>query len=168
MPRKERRGEVKNKWTDAQLEMALAAVRSGEMKAHAAALKHGIPSSTFYDHLHGRSKKRYGGPPTVLSHEEEGEITVTCQVLQEFGFPLTKGIVGTIVADYLHACKRDNPFRNSTPQEDWWHGFMRRWPTLSERKPEHLQKCRAEGASSKVHLYMHTHKQNYRIKTTGH
>ena len=156
MPRKEKRGEVKNKWTDVQLQMALAAVRKEEMKAHAAALKYGIPSSTFYDHLQGRSKKRYGGPPTVLSHEEEGEIVAACQILQEFGFPLTRGIVGTIVADYLRECKRSNPFKNSTPQEDWWHGFLRRWPTLSEGKPQHLQKCRAEGASFKVNLYADT------------
>lgn len=158
MPRKEKRGEVKNKWTDEQLAIALGAVRGGTMKAHAAAVKYGIPSSTLYDHLHGRSKKRYGGPPTVLSHEEEQEIAMACQVLQEFGFPLTKGVMGTIVSDYLQANKRENPFQKDIPHEDWWRGFMRRWPTLTERKPEHLQRCRAEGASSQVYLHKHRHK----------
>lgn len=140
----------KNKWSDKQLELALEAVNKGELKPHRAALKYGIPSSTLYDHLKGKSQKRYGGRPTVLSVQEEKEIVTICEVLQQFGFPLTKDIVGIIVRDYLKDCERPNPFKDSIPQYDWWRGFFRRWPELSERKPEHLPRVRAQGAKPEV------------------
>ena len=33
---------------------------------------------------------------------------------------------------------------------DWWALFLKRWPQLSERKPEHLSKKRAEGVTQAV------------------
>lgn len=145
-----KRNGKRNKWTGKQLELALEAVKKGEMKPHRAALKFGVPSSTLYDHLKGRSQKRYGGRPTVLSTQEEKEIVVSCEVLQQFGFPLTKDMVGIIVRDFLKANNRKNPFKDSMPQYDWWRGFLKRWPRLRERKPEHLPKCRAVGATPEV------------------
>ena len=87
----------------------MEAVKAGELKPHAAAVKFGIPSSTLYDHLIGRSKKRYGGHPTVLTAAEEREIATACQVLQQFGFHLTTDTVEAIVQDYVTACGRETP-----------------------------------------------------------
>ena len=150
MPRHYRRSNKKNNWSDRQLESALEAVKKGELNPHRAAMKYGVPSSTLYDHLKGKSKKRYGGPSTVLSPSEEKEIVRSCEILQGLGFPLTRDMVGLIIRDYLRNCDRPNPFKDSIPQQDWWSGFFRRWPILSERKPEHLPKCRAIGAQPKV------------------
>ena len=147
MPRKINR---KNKWSDEQLKAAVEAVNRGDLKPHGAAVKFGVPSSTLYDHLKGKSQKRYGGQPTVLSNTEEKEIVRICEILQEYGFPLTKDIVGGIIRDYLRDCERPNPFRDSVPQYDWWCGFFKWWPELRERKLEHLTKCRAQGARPEV------------------
>ena len=152
MPRRYKRKECKNKWTDEQLQAALKEVEEGKSKANAAAVKFGIPSSTLYDHLKGKSQKRYGGCPTVLTHAEEKEIMEACQVLQEFGFPLTTDTVGAIVRDYLKANGRKTPFKDATPGYDWWCGFLKRWPRLTQRKPEHLPTCRAQGARHEVRL----------------
>ena len=103
MPRKYTRGDRKNKWTDKQLELALDAVKKGEMNTHRAALKFGIPSSTLHDHVKGKSRKRFGGPPMVLTFSEEKEIVRVCETLQEFGFPLTKDIVSMI--SYVTTCE---------------------------------------------------------------
>ena len=143
MPRGYKRGDKKNKWTTEQLEAAVAAVKSGQLKPYRAALQFGVPSSTLHDHLTGKSKKRYGGRPTVLSSSEEKEIVRICETLQQVGFPLTRDIVGAIIRDYLTDCGRPNPFRDSIPQNDW------RWPIITERKQEHLPKCRAKCAGSK-------------------
>ena len=43
----------------------------------------------------GKSNKRYGGRPTVLSQQEE-EIVITCQVLQEMGFGMTREMVANV------------------------------------------------------------------------
>ena len=61
----------KNLWSDEQLHAAMEAVSSGELKAHTAAKQCGIPSSTLHDHIKGKSTKRYGCAPTVLTAEEK-------------------------------------------------------------------------------------------------
>ena len=69
---------------------------------------------------------------------EEEEIVITCQFLQELGYGLTCDIVTRVVHAYLQDQKRVSPFRDGVPGADWWEGFLGRWPTLSERKPQHL------------------------------
>ena len=68
---------------------------------------------------------------------------ITCQVMQEIGFGITREMVGNVVMDYLKDKGRQNPFANDRPGNDWWLGFMRRWPKLVERKPQHLPANRA-------------------------
>ena len=63
-----------------------------------------------------------------------------------------KGHCPSIVMENLHNIGRPNPFQQDRPGKDWWLGFMRRWPCLTERKPQHLPANRAtaltEGAVS--------------------
>ena len=63
--------------------------------------------------------------------------------MQEIGFGITREMVGNVVMDYLKDKGRQNPFANDRPGNDWWLGFMRRWPKLVERKPQHLPANRA-------------------------
>ena len=48
--------------------------------------------------LIGVSSKRYGGGSTVLTSEER-ESVMTCEILAEMGFPLTKAYVEVVVRD---------------------------------------------------------------------
>ena len=41
------------------------------------------------------------GRPTVLTEAEEREIAITCQVLQELGYGLTREIVARVVHAFL-------------------------------------------------------------------
>ena len=99
----------------------------------------------------GKSNKRYDGRPSVLSQQEE-EIVITCQVLQEMGFGMTREMVANVIMEYIRDKGLQRPFAHGKPGGDWWLGFMRRWPKLSERKPQHLAASRAlsltEGAVS--------------------
>jgi hypothetical protein len=92
----------------------------------------------------GKSSKLKGGPATILTKEEEQEIVTTCQALQEIRCGLTKPMVTQVVADYIYKTSRPNNFHNGQPGPDWWDGFLKRWPQLRKRKPEHLSKKRAE------------------------
>lgn len=152
MPRRYKRSLLKNRWSDQQLLAAKTAVTSKRMSRRAAAKEFGIPLTTLCDHLRGKSTKRYGGGPTILTKSEEHEIVVACQTLQQFGFPMTRDIVGKIVSDYLKTTARPHRFRYGTPGPDWWRGFLRRWPTLTQRKPEHLPRNRAQGTRPEVRL----------------
>ena len=72
---------------------------------------------------------------------------VTCQVLQELGFGLTRDTVTKVISDFLKVSGRESPFRGGLPGPDWWEGFMKQWPKLSERKPQHLSSARAACAN---------------------
>ena len=60
------------------------------------------------------------GRPTVLTYAEEKEIVVTCQVLQELGYGLTREIVAGVVCTFLKNQKRQSPFKDGVPGQDWW------------------------------------------------
>ena len=90
MPRVYKKKGSKNKWTDTHLHEALGKIRAGELSLRATAVTYKIPKGTLSDHVRGTSSKHYGGGPTVLTVDEEREIVITCQVLAEMGFPLTK------------------------------------------------------------------------------
>ena len=95
----------------------------------------------------GKSGKVGAGRPTVLTPAEEKEIVVTCQVLQELGYGLTREIVTDVIHHFLKDQGRLSPFKDSSPGPDWWQAFMGRWPSLSERKPQHLSAKRASAAN---------------------
>ena len=124
-------------------------VCAGRAGVKAAARKYGIPRSSLHDHLSGKSTKRHRGPTTVLTPAIE-EIATTCIVLQEFGFPLSKELVGVIIRELLNDNGHENPFTYGTPGRDWWQHFLCRWPILSQRKPQHLPKTRVLGATPAV------------------
>ena len=75
---------------------------------------------------------------------------VTCQVLQELGYGLTRAMVGDVISNYLTDLKRPSPFKDGISGKDWWKHFLKRWPGLSERKPQHLSKMRADAANPKA------------------
>ena len=59
---------------------------------------------------------------------------------------MTRELVAGVVMDFLQKVSRPHPFKEK-PGYDWWAGFLKRWPQLVERKPQHLSKKRAEGAN---------------------
>ena len=129
---------------------ALNDIKTGKLNVHAASKAYGIPKSTLYDHVRGKYQKRNAGHPTVLSAAEEKEIAYTCEILQTMAFPLSRDIVSMVVQRYLAQVKRTNPFTNGIPGEAWWKGFLRRWPCLTERRPQYLPRNRAEAANPQV------------------
>ena len=77
---------------------------------------------------------------------KEQEIVATCQAMQELGFGFTRAMVAEVATDYLVSTSRPN--HGGVPGKDW-SLFLKRWPQLCVRKPEHLSKKRAEGVTQK-------------------
>lgn len=154
MPRTYIKKGRKNQWSDDQLQAAMGAVQSKELRAAAAAHKYGIPPSTLRDHFSGKSSRRYGGPGTILTTAEEKEIERVCQTMQELGFPLTKEFVSMALQDYLVDTGRADKFKQGMPGYDWWSGFFKRHAHLVEQKPQHLQQDRARAARPAVKIFL--------------
>ena len=66
------------------------------------------------------------------------------------GYGLTKDLVEVVIYDYLRDNDIPNPFTGGVPGRDWWQRFLKRWPCLSERKPQHLSKKRAQAGNGDI------------------
>lgn len=66
------------------------------------------------------------------------------------GIGITRELVEVVLFDYIKDNDIPNPFKGGVPGKDWWQAFMRRWPMLSERKPQHLSLKRAEAGSKEI------------------
>ena len=129
-------------YTAKDLSNALAEIKEGS-SIRLVASKFGIPPTTLHDHISGKSSKVGAGGVTVLTRSEEREIALTCMTLADIGYGLTREVVGAVVHDYLHENSIPNPFTDGVPGKDWWRKFLKRWPCISERKPQHLTTKRA-------------------------
>ena len=77
------------------------------------------------------------GGPTALALKDEQEIVLTCQVLAEMGFGLTRQVVERVVRDYIQENGITTPFPDSVPGTDWWHCFKKQWPCLTDAGAVH-------------------------------
>lgn len=83
------------------------------------------------------------GRPLVLDRNTEDQIAQCLIGRARIGFPCGKSELLDLVQAYIEANNFSTPFTNSRPGDDWYRAFMHRNPTLSLKKPEQLQKCRA-------------------------
>ena len=86
----------------------------------------------------------------IEAHSVQRGGTRDCLDLQELGFGLTKDVVAPVVGQYLTDTMIPNHFQQGIPCESWWQGFMKRWPMLSQRKPEHLTTKRTQSLTHDV------------------
>ena len=142
---------AKKSYSEDDLKRVIADVQAGEaLSMRAAAHKYGVPPSTLHDHLKSKSMKAGAGGPTVLTAAEEREVALTCLALADMGFGLTRELVGVVLSDYLQDHSIPNPFTGGVPGKDWWRCFLKCWPSLAERKPQHLSKSRAEAGDTGI------------------
>ena len=129
---------------------AKKAVEAKQLSLRVAEERFSIPKSTIHDHVAGKCSKSGAGRPTVLTADEETSIVRSCQELAQSGFGVDRMMVNRVVRDYLQQQGRENPFKDGVPGKKWWQGFLKRWPTLSERKPQHFPTNRAQASTPDV------------------
>lgn len=74
---------------------AVAGVQAGA-SLQGTAVKFGIPRSTLHNHVTSHRKQVGKGGPTVITHDEEREVVLTCMTLADMGFGLTKAVVEVV------------------------------------------------------------------------
>ena len=103
--------------------------KGASVSVRSIARKYGVPPSILHDHVQKKAKRIGAGQPTILTSAEEQEVQISCQVLQEMGFGLTREIMGATVIYYLTTISHDNPF-HGLPGPHWWRGFQSWHPKL--------------------------------------
>ncbi|CAG0889417.1 unnamed protein product [Darwinula stevensoni] len=146
--RKTERGAGK-RYSHGDLVSAVNAIKNHEMNRKIASNYYGVPESTIQMRL---STRRTGldsavpGRKPALSKEVEDTLESVLRKMGEWGYPLSRKEVIALATDY---CKL-NELKVDKLGEDWFRGFMTRHSTLTLKKPELLQSCRAKQADPVV------------------
>ena len=140
----------KKREREERVEAAVKVASHGQQSLRIAGNRFDIPKSTLHDHLTGRMTHTGAGRPTVLAEAEEKAIVRSCQELAQCGFGLDRTTVGLVVKAYLEEEERENLFKDDIPGKHWWQGFLRHWPCLTERKPQHMPSARAQSSIPEV------------------
>lgn len=71
-----------------------------------------------------------------------------------------------LVGEYVNSNELKTRFKNGIPGEEWYRSFMKRHPTLSLKKPEHLQKLRKDARKTEI-IYDFYNKLRFCIQKNG-
>ena len=141
----------KKKYSDEDLEKALARMKNGETY-YKLAKETQIPMETLRYNIVHQVKRRGPGRPSVLSQEEEKDVVQSAISLAEAGFPMDRTDVKLFVQSYLNAKGREvSQWKDNIAGKEWMISFLKRHEKeIRSRKPELLTKQRAEGLTKET------------------
>ena len=59
-------------------------------------------------------------------------------------------VISSDKAESIKSLKSKFVCTDGVPGKDWWQRFLKHWPSLTERKPQHLSKSRAEAGDTGI------------------
>ena len=136
-----RKDNYKTKYSDGDLEMACADVKSKKLSIRAASIKYKVPRTTIGDHIMERVGAKLGRP-TELTEEEEATIADRLVLMATWGFPMDSKDTRYLIKVYLDTEDRHTRFEDNMPGPDWLEGFMSRHPHLTMRRANLIKRSR--------------------------
>lgn len=152
MPRTYQKKKPPPSYSIEELQEAVRMVKERKMSQREAANKFKIPKSVIQLRVSGKVSLIHqgAGRPTTLSYKEE-ETIVECLVARaDFGYPCDRMELMQLVGEYIKSNNIKNVFKDDTPGEDWYLGFMRRHSRLTLKKAEHLQYARKNNTTPDI------------------
>lgn len=150
--RKTNRGEGSS-WSKDDLRNAMDDVRSGRLTQKQAAETYSIPKSTLQLKLNGWRGRAVtetvsggGGRKLALPIATEKRLVKYLNVLNKWGFGLSKNEVLDVIQEFVRCNKLTTPFKDNRPGGDWFRSFSKRHK-LSLKKPERLESSRSRQAA---------------------
>lgn len=137
------------KYSECDLQKAIAEVKDKKLSCNAAANKFNIPEKTLRTRLAGKTSTQHGASK-ILSDDEEKQLVKWIILCANSGQPKTKEEILKTAGDFANL--NPNPtkhFKNGKPGKDWFKSFSQRNPEISRRKPEAIGRAAAsvtEGA----------------------
>lgn len=147
MPRKYVKKRQESAYTLEDLLKAVSDVKEKRKTYREASNFYSIPVSVIFNRIKGRKiplDKMGAGAPTCLPSRIENHIVNCIIARSRIGYPCDKEELFNLVGQYAEQSNLKTRFKNNKPGEEWYRAFMKRHPTLSLKKPEHLQKLRKD------------------------
>lgn len=136
---------IRANWTSDMMDEALRLLKKGHSQRHVESVC-GIPRSTLRDHIKTGKVERQLGRKSVLSIQQEQELSNRIIRLSNMGVPLTPKSVRRSVFSYCKKNQIASKFNDQTEMAgySWYKSFMRRHPELSKRKAQSMNWARAQ------------------------
>jgi hypothetical protein len=127
-------------WRKEDMEKAVLEIYGGKPQRTAAKDNH-VPYTTLRRRVKGLGEKKRA--PTVLPRYVEEKIVEYIIEMAEKGLSTSRAAVGLRVKVIVEIAKCEHPFTNGIPGKRWWELFLKRWPGITARKGQTLDKGRA-------------------------
>lgn len=147
MPRKYIKKKNVPAYSIPHIQAAVCEIINKTMTYKEAEAHYGVPTTVIFNRIAGRKNKIDAvgqGRHPVLSKEVEDEIAKCLNTRSRMGYPCDKEEMKRLTGEYINAKNLKTPFKDGTPGNDWYLSFMKRYPKLSLKKAEHLQKSRQD------------------------
>ena len=142
---------ARKRYSDKTLQHAVDMVQNGCLSLRQAASSFQIPKSTLSNKVKGKTSVGCRPvPATVLTSTEETMLANWAIHMAKIGFGRTREELLDKVQEILKEDGRENPFTDDKPGKDWYYGFLKRHPSISERAPQQLANERAVISPTKV------------------
>ena len=130
---------------------AIADVKDQNLTVTAAARKHNVPRKTLDDRIKGKVVHgTHPGISTVLMAKEESALVSYLVYMANRGYPLTRTLTKAFAMAIAVRSGNEGRFGKDSPSEHWWTGFRQRHPEVTLRKPDKLERSRADALNPVV------------------
>ena len=130
---------------------AIADVKDQNLTVTAAARKHNVPRKTLDDRIKGKVVHgTHPGVSTVLTAKEESALVSYLVYMANRGYPLTHTLTKAFAMAIAVRSGNEGRFGKDGPSEHWWTGFRQRHPEVTLRKPDKLERSRADALNPVV------------------
>nr|CAH7740421.1 unnamed protein product [Callosobruchus chinensis] len=133
-------------YSQSAIKNALYEIRENHLSIRKASEQFGVPRSTLQDIIKGKTledARKRTGPPPILTWEGEEKIAKWVVEIAKCGFPIKKSDFLSTVRKIAQDLGKSALFKNKTPGQKWYLGFLKRHPEISLREAEAINKARA-------------------------
>jgi transposase-like protein len=132
----------RKRYNEDNLQQAVKEVKENRMTLGEAAREFQVPKTTLFDRVKERVTDK-SGRPTVLSEMEEQYLVERLIVLGDWGFPVSRRDLRTLIKNYLDGQGRTTRFPDNFPGKDFVTGFLARHKELTVRTASQIKRSRA-------------------------
>jgi hypothetical protein len=136
---------TRQNYTQEELDKAIGDIKNKGLSQREVARLYDIPLTTIHNTLKGNYSSNKIGKQPLLTEEIEKIFVQTLIRLADIGIGLNKLEIFSVMKMYLTRTNQENLFKDGTPSNKWYDGFLGRYPEISVRIAQNFALNRAKG-----------------------